>query len=137
VSASVVRIADCWYVSITVDTLEPPVPRAENQGAVGVDLGIATLATLSTGEKFQGPKALRTLLTRLRQLSRAVSRKVKGSRNRGKARLKLAKLHARIAAIRRDSLHQHLARSVADMCGPGPVQSAGFPMTATSMRRLI
>ena len=141
VSASVVRIADCWYVSITVDTLEPPVPRAENQGAVGVDLGIATLATLSTGEKFQGPKALRTLLTRLRQLSRAVSRKVKGSRNRGKARLKLAKLHARIAAIRRDSLHQlstritrrfhtigienlnvkgmlanrHLARSVADM----------------------
>jgi putative transposase len=106
-----------------------------------VDLGIKTLATLSTGETFEGPKALRTLLMRLRRLSRALSRKVKGSRNRAKAKLKLAKLHARIANIRRDSLHQlstsitrrfhtigiedlnvkgmlgnrHLARAIADM----------------------
>lgn len=73
---------------------------------VGVDLGITALATLSTGEKFAGPKALRALLERLRRLSRNLSRKVKGSRNRVKARLKLARLHARIASIRRDSLHQ-------------------------------
>nr|WP_229481705.1 transposase [Massilia sp. JS1662] len=141
VSASVVRVADHWYASITVETSDPPVPPAENQGTVGVDLGVKTLATLSTGELFEGPKALRTLLMRLRQLSRAVSRKVKGSRNRAKAKLKLAKLHARIANIRRDSLHQlstsitrrfntigiedlnvkgmlgnrHLARAIADM----------------------
>jgi putative transposase len=141
VSASVARVADHWYASITVDTSDPPGPPAENQGAVGVDLGVTALATLSTGETFSGPKALRTLLSRLRQLSRAVSRKVKGSRNRARAKLKLARLHARIANIRRDSLHQlstritrrfhtigiedlnvkgmlgnrHLARAIADM----------------------
>lgn len=106
VSASISRGAGHWYVSITVHTPDLPLPLAENQGAVGVDLGIAALATLSTGEKFAGPKALRTQLVRLRRLSRALSRKVKGSCNRAKARLKLAKLHARIASIRRDSLHQ-------------------------------
>jgi putative transposase len=106
VSASVARVADHWYASITVDTSDPPVPPAENQGPVGVDLGIKALATLSTGEMFEGPKALRTLLAGLRRLSRALSRKVKGSRNRAKAKLKLARLHARIANIRRDSLHQ-------------------------------
>ena len=141
VSASVARVADRWYASITVDTSDPPVPPADNQGAVGVDLGIKALATLSTGETFEGPKALRTLLTRLRRLSRALARKVKGSRNRVRAKLRLARLHARIANIRRDSLHKlstsitrrfhtigiedlnvkgmlgnrHLARAIADM----------------------
>lgn len=46
------------------------------------------------------------MLKRMRRLSRALSRKAKGSRNRAKAKLKLAKLHVRIASIRRDSLHQ-------------------------------
>jgi len=106
VSASVARVADHWYASITVDTSDSLVPPADNQGAVGVDLGIKALATLSTGEMFEGPKALRTLLAGLRRRSRALSRKAKGSRNRAKAKLKLARLHARIANIRRDSLHQ-------------------------------
>jgi putative transposase len=141
VSASVARVANHWYASITVETSELPAPLAENQGSVGIDLGVKALATLSTGETFEGPKALRTLLIRLRRLSRSVSCKVKGSRNRAKAKLKLAKLHARIANIRRNSLHQlstsitrrfntigiedlnvkgmlgnrHLARTIADM----------------------
>jgi putative transposase len=106
INAAISRVASHWYVSITVDTSKPPLPPAENQGAVGVDFGIISLATLSTAEKFPGPKALHTLLDRLRRLSRALSRKVKGSHSRAKARLKLAKLHARIASIRRDSLHQ-------------------------------
>ena len=106
VSASVARVADHWYASITVDTSDSLVPPADNQGAVGVDLGIKALATLSTGEMFEGPKALRTLLAGLRRRSRALSRKAKGSRNRAKAKLKLARLHARIANIRGDSLHQ-------------------------------
>jgi len=141
VSASVARVAGHWYASITVDTSDSTQPPAENQGAVGMDVGITSLATLSTGEAFEGPKALRNLLTRLRRLSRALSRKVKGSCNRAKAKLKLARLHARIANVRRDSLHQlsnsitrrfhtigienlnvmgmlgnrHLARAIADM----------------------
>ncbi|CAN7597786.1 RNA-guided endonuclease InsQ/TnpB family protein [Massilia sp. LjRoot122] len=106
VSATVSRIADHWYASITVDTPDLPLPPAENQGAVGVDLGVSSLATLSTGETIAGPKALRSLLGRLRRLSRSLSRKVKNSRNRHKAKMRLARLHARIASVRREGLHQ-------------------------------
>lgn len=106
ISASISRVADQWYVSITVEAESPPLPPSESQDAVGVDLGIKTLATLSTGEKFLGPKAMNTLLKRLRRLSRALARKVIGSRNRTKARLKLARLYAKIANVRRNSLHQ-------------------------------
>ncbi|CAH0274207.1 hypothetical protein SRABI118_03577 [Massilia sp. Bi118] len=106
VSATVSRRAGRWHASITVDAADPILPLAENQGAVGVDLGVSRLATLSTGETWTGPKALRSLLDRLRRLSRALSRKVKGSRNWAKAKARLAKLHARIGDMRRDSLHQ-------------------------------
>jgi putative transposase len=106
VSATVSRVASHWYASIIVDTPGLSLPPAENQGAVGVDLGITSLATLSTGEKVTGPAALRIRLRRLRRLSRAMARKIKGSANRTKARIKLARLHARIASIRHDALHQ-------------------------------
>lgn len=54
-SATVSRAADRWFVSITIDTPEDlPLPKAENQGAEAVDLGVSALATLSTGEKVEG-----------------------------------------------------------------------------------
>jgi len=107
-SATVSRVADQWVVSITVDTLDDLSPaKAENQGAVGVDLGVSALATLSTGEPpIPGPKAHKALLCRLQRLSRSLSRKVKGSKNRHKAKMKLARLHTRISNIRKDALHQ-------------------------------
>lgn len=106
-SATVSRVADRWFVSIAVDTPDNAhLPKAENQGAVGVDLGVSALATLSTGESIAGPKPHKALLGRLQRLSRSLSRKQKGSSNRNKARAKLAKLHARIANIRSDALHQ-------------------------------
>ncbi|AOZ11075.1 transposase (plasmid) [Cupriavidus malaysiensis] len=138
-SATISRVADRWFVSITVDTPDRShLPEAENQGAVGADLGVSALATRSAGESIHGPKAL---LPRLRKLSRSLSRKVKGSANRRKAKAKLTKLHASITAIRSDALHKlttdltrrfhtigiedlnvrgmvknrHLARSIADM----------------------
>ena len=104
-SATISRTADQWFASITVDTTSNHLPPAENQGAVGVDLGVSALATLSTGEKVVGAKPHKALLSRLQRLSRSLSRKVKGSANRHKAKAKLAKLHARIANIRQDSLH--------------------------------
>ena len=106
VSATAARTADRWFVSITVDTDDPPKRPAEHGGVVGVDLGVLALATLSTGERIPGPKALRGHLRKLRRLSRGLSRKQKGSKNRAKAKAKLARLHARIANIRQDSLHQ-------------------------------
>ncbi len=105
-SATISRVADRWFVSITVDTSELHVPKAENQGVVGVDLGVSRLATLSTGKIITGPKAHKALLSRLKRQSRGLSRKVKGSNNRQKAKIKLARLHAKISNIRRDALHQ-------------------------------
>jgi putative transposase len=106
-SATISREADRWFVSITVDTPDSShLPQAENQGAVGVDLGVSALATLSTGEKIAGPKPHAALLARLKRLSRSLSRKQKDSANRAKAKAKLARLHARIANIRRDTLHK-------------------------------
>jgi len=106
VSACLSRTADHWYASITVECPDSQLPSADNQGVVGVDLGVTHLATLSTGETVEGPKALRRMLGRLRRLSRALSRKVKGSANRAKARLKLARLYERITHVRREGLHQ-------------------------------
>lgn len=107
-SATVSRVAGRWFVSITVDTLdESHLPKAENQGAVGVDLGVSALATLSTGEPpIPGPKAHKALLKRLQRLSRSLSRKQNGSANRRKAKVKLARLHARISNIRQDAMHK-------------------------------
>ncbi len=107
-SATISRVAGRWFVSITVDTQGlSHLPKAENQGAVGVDLGVSELATLSTGESpVTGPKAHTALLKRLQRLSRSLSRKKKGSQNRKKAKAKTAKLHARISNIRKDALHQ-------------------------------
>ncbi|KAF0118985.1 MAG: transposase-like protein [Rhodospirillaceae bacterium] len=106
-SATVSRVADRWFASITVDTPDSShLPEAENQGAVGVDLGVSALVTFSTGEVITGPKAHKILLDRLRRLSRGLSRKVKGSRNRKKAKAKLARLHVRISNIRQNAMHQ-------------------------------
>lgn len=105
-SATISRTADRWFASITVDTDSNHLPPAENQGVVGVDLGVSALATLSTGEVVAGAKPHKALLSRLQRLSRSLSRKVKCSANRAKAKRKLAKLHARIANIRKDTLHQ-------------------------------
>lgn len=114
-SATVSRQADRWFVSITVqDAREVALIDRENQTVVGVDLGLTHLATLSTGEKVSGPKALKALLSRLKRLSRQLSRKVKGSANRRKARDKLARLHARIGNVRSDALHQLTTRLVRD-----------------------
>ena len=104
-SAAVSCIANKWFISIAVEFDHEEAPARENQ-AVGVDLGIKYLAVLSTGEKYEGPKALKRSLAKLRRLSKSVSRKKKGSANRRKAVAKLAKLHWRISCVRNDYLHK-------------------------------
>jgi len=102
---TVSREADRWFASIMVET-DDIKPVVQPLAAVGIDLGVTTLATLSHGEAIPGPKAHKALLQRLRRTSRALSRKRKGSSNRRKARAKLARLHARISAIRKDATHK-------------------------------
>jgi putative transposase len=99
------READRWFASVMVDT-DAIKPVEQSVISVGVDLGVKTLATLSDGRTVAGPKAHKALLTRLRRTSRALSRKKKGSANRRKAKVKLARLHARIANIRKDATHK-------------------------------
>jgi putative transposase len=112
-AAVISRIADRWFVSIAVETniSSKCIPVAQ-QLPVGVDLGVSAMATLSTGEKIQGPKPHNKLLSRLRQLSKALSRKMKGSSNRAKAKNKLARLHARISNIRIDAIHKFTTKLV-------------------------
>lgn len=105
ISAVVSRTADKWFVSIIVE-LPDQLAVCENQETVGVDLGIKTLATLSTGEKFEAPKPLARSMDKLRRLSRQLSGKKKGSQNSKKAQVKLARLHYRISCIRADALHK-------------------------------
>jgi len=104
-SAVISREADAWYCSFTVDVGEV-LGESTAPGIVGVDLGITRLATLSDGTAIAPPAPLRRLLRKLRRLNRALHRKVRGSRNRAKARTKLARLHARIGHARADALHK-------------------------------
>ena len=110
-SATVRRVADRWFLCVPVE-VEVAEPVRESQAAVGIDLGVSTTATLSSGEKLAGPKARPAHLARLRRLSRWVSRKKKGSKNRRKATLRLARWHARISHVRQDWLHQTTTRLV-------------------------
>ena len=110
-SVVISRKADRWFAAISIDTENLPHVH-KSHGIVGVDLGINTFATLSNGNDNDGPRAHRRLLGKLQRLSKNLSRKQKGSRNRNKARVNLSRLHARIQNIRIDNLHKlttHLA----------------------------
>lgn len=105
ISATICCIADKWFVSLNVNLEQTPSP-CKSQAGIGVDLGINRLATLSNGEFFKGPKPLKKLQTRLKRIQRKLSRKQKRSKNRDKERIKLSRLHYRIACIRHDGLHK-------------------------------
>ena len=77
---------------------------------VGIDVGLNRLATLSTGEGYENQAFLRTALKRLRQANKRLHRRVKGSKNREKARRQVARLHYRITCMRDDALHKLTTR---------------------------
>lgn len=113
-SAVISRTADKWSISITVDTLDTLKPSENQAGVVGVDLGVKNLAVLSTGEVVEGSKPSVKLTKKLRRLNRELARKVFKSANWKKAKLKLARLHAQISNIRKDTIHKfttHLAQN--------------------------
>ena len=87
-------------------------PKAEAAGKVGIDLGLTHFAILSTGEKVAAPNTFRKHETKLAKLQRRLAKKQKGSANRKKARLKVAKLHAKIADSRKDFLHKLSTRLI-------------------------
>ncbi len=99
-----------WFVSLLCDDTVTPAPASGT--AVGVDAGITSLVTLSTGEKVANPKHERRDRGRLAKAQRELARKAKGSNNRAKARRRVARVHARITDRRRDFLHKLTTRIV-------------------------
>ena len=97
------RIADQWFIAFKV----PFEPEKHNKtGIIGIDLGIKTFATLSDGKVFDAVKPYKKNKRKLKILQRKVSKKVKGSNNYKKAKIKVAKLHYKIACIRKDATHK-------------------------------
>ncbi|MEU2865807.1 RNA-guided endonuclease InsQ/TnpB family protein [Streptomyces mirabilis] len=101
-----------WFVSLLCeDPSVKPLPARGN--AVGVDVGLDHLLTLSTGEKIANPRHERRDRAALAKAQRNLARKARGDgANRRKARLKVAKIYARIAGRRRDTLHKLTTRLV-------------------------
>jgi putative transposase len=128
--ASVSRQAQCWFLTVQVDVPEQKARRSRTaDGVTGVDLGVSSAATLSTGEKIAAPCPLKAALRRVRIRSRRLSRKLEAaksaagivgrtpkgprlpvSNNRTRAGKALARLQARIARVRHDFLHKLTTR---------------------------
>ncbi|ONI74757.1 transposase [Actinosynnema sp. ALI-1.44] len=98
-----------WFVSLVCDDV---IEQTSASGAIGIDAGLDSLLTLSTGEKIANPRHERADRVRLARAQRALAKRVKGSANRAKARHKVARVHARIADRRRDYLHKLTTRLV-------------------------
>ena len=94
-----------WFVSLLVDdyTIET-LPPTEKK--VGIDAGVSSLITTSDGEKIANPKHFNRLYQKLKVAQKELSRKTKGTRNQHKARLKVARIHAKIKDARIDFLHK-------------------------------
>jgi putative transposase len=93
-----------YFVSLCLDEPREPLPKTGQ--SVGIDLGITRLATLSNGERIENPRPLKRLEALLTRASRDLSRKSRGSRRRADAKLRLAKLHARVSDARADYLNK-------------------------------
>lgn len=87
-------------------------PLEDLQTSVGIDVGLKTLAVLSNGEKLENPKFLQKSEKKIKRLQKRLSRKVKGSKNRQKAKLKLAKAHTKVADKRQDYIHKFTTKTI-------------------------
>ena len=116
---TVSRRAGRWYASLTVEREDREAQRAPQGGAVGIDLGIKTLATLSDGTVISNPRCLAASERRLKRAQKALSHKAMGSKRRAKARAKVARINARVANQRIDAIHKAttwLANTYSDIC---------------------
>jgi putative transposase len=93
-----------YFASFVVETGPGTLPEAD--AVVGIDLGLKHFAVLSDGRKITAPRFLRRAEKLLKRRQRDLSRKAKGSKNRDKVRVKVARAHARVADARRDFHHQ-------------------------------
>lgn len=93
-----------YYASISTEVYIPCFERT-NQN-IGIDLGLKDFAILNSGEKIGNPRILQHLEDKYRRLAKSLSRKVRGSANYQKAKVRLARFHEKISNIRKDFLHK-------------------------------
>ena len=99
------READKWFAILSAEAESAHAPQKEGK-PIGIDLGLMTFATLSSGEKIKKPKHMGSYEEKLAFRQRELSNKKPRSRNRRKARLKVARIHSRVANTRKDWLHK-------------------------------
>jgi putative transposase len=104
-SCTISRLATRWFISFRFD-VEQQQHKSSNTSVVGVDLGVKSLATLSTGEVVLGAKSYKKQEAKLSRIQWLNRRKIKGSANWKKAQMQIARLHMKIANIRKDTLHK-------------------------------
>src|SRR5450755_131034 len=101
-----------YFASFVIAAASEPLP--ESGAEAGIDLGLTHFAVLSDGRKIASPRFLRRAERKLRTAQKALSRKAPGSSNRDKARIRAARVHARVADARRDWLHKESTRIIRD-----------------------
>ncbi|MEU2910599.1 RNA-guided endonuclease InsQ/TnpB family protein [Streptomyces massasporeus] len=108
-----------YFASFVIDTdpAADQIRMPETDRTIGIDLGLTHFAVLSDGTKIDSPRFLRRAEKKLRKAQRELSRKRKGSKNREKARLKVARAHATVADARREFHHQLSTRLISDNQG--------------------
>lgn len=111
-AAVISRKAGTWYVCFQIE-LPDAEPVEREFSPVGIDMGLTSLVTLSTGETVSTPQFTKRSAKALRRAQRAVARKKRNSKRQRKANLRVARLHARIANQRRDFSHK-LSRKLVD-----------------------
>jgi putative transposase len=125
-SVTVIRdAAGRYFASFVVDVAPRPLPPAGRE--CGIDLGLGYFAVLDDGTKIAAPQFLRRAEKKLRRAQQDLSRTQKGSRNREKTRVRVARAHARVADMRRDFHHklstrivrENQAVTVEDLCVKG------------------
>jgi len=97
-----------YFISILVENGKelPSNPKVNEKTTIGIDLGLKHFATFSNGEKIENPKPLKKFLKKLKKQQRQLSKKTKGSNNRNKQRIKVAKTHEKITNCRKDFHHK-------------------------------
>jgi putative transposase len=108
------HVNDRWYVCLMLNLPKAETNRIPIGGQVGVDVGLKSLAALSTGELIHNPRWLRESLAKLRRLQRHASRQVKGSHRQRKTYRQIGQVHEQVANQRADHLHKLSARLVAE-----------------------
>lgn len=102
----IIRDIDQWFVVLTCDTQIDIKKTDISKPTIGIDVGIKSLATLSDGTVIDNPRTLVNSQKKLSRTQRWLSRKVKGSNNRNKQRIEVAKVHRKIRRQREDFLHK-------------------------------